>query len=198
MKMYRYALLILLLFMQLQAKEYFAYNCSDDYRFVAEVSTEEAWLFLPNQMVKLGKRGKGYGSKQLFFTYIGWDANLSIGKKRYQCKNDGIEARWERAKFEGVAFRAIGNEPGWSLEIYDDSKILFHTNHGKDTTLFTVEEKYSNITSTEYKLRSKENTFYVRIEGRKCFDTMLERSYESTVYLNFDGHELRGCGKALY
>ena len=112
--------------------------------------------------------------------------------------NDGIAARFEKAKFEGVSFRAIGNEPGWTLEFLSDKEVLLITNLGQDKTLFTVEEHYEAKNSTEYKLRSKHNSLYVRIEKRLCFDTMVEGSYESTVYLNFDGHELRGCGKALY
>ncbi len=104
----------------------------------------------------------------------------------------------EKHTLQGATFRAIGNEPSWVLELFSDTKVLLHTNLGQNTIEFRVEEKHSNITSREYKMHSPHNTLFLRIEERRCFDSMSQNSYESTVYLNFDGHELRGCGKALY
>ncbi len=112
--------------------------------------------------------------------------------------NDGIAATFERAKLNGVAFRAIGNEPGWILEISSDKEVLFLTNLGQDKTYFEVIDKFSEHDSTEYKMRSKQNFLLVRIEKRRCQDTMVDRVYESTVYINFDGVYMKGCGKALF
>ena len=113
-------------------------------------------------------------------------------------ENDGITATFEKAKLDGVAFRAIGNEPSWILEIISDYKVVLITNHGENRTVFKVIEKYSDAVSMEYKLFSKHNTMYVRIENRVCQDTMVKRTYRSTVYINFDGVNLQGCGKSLY
>ena len=112
--------------------------------------------------------------------------------------NDGITAAFERARSEGVLFRAIGNEPGWILEISSDKEVLFLTNLGQDKTHFEVIDKFSEYDSTEYKMRSKQNFLLVRIEKRRCQDTMVDRVYESTVYINFDGVYMKGCGKALF
>jgi len=38
---------------------------------------------------------------------------------------------WQQAKLRGVSFRAIGQEPGWLLEITDSSEILLVTDYGK-------------------------------------------------------------------
>ena len=113
-------------------------------------------------------------------------------------ENDGIAATFERAKHNGVAFRAIGNEPGWILEITSDKEVLFLTNLGQDRTHFEVIEKFSDYNSTEYEMRSQYNVLYIRIENRRCQDTMVDRVYESTVYINFDGVNMTGCGKALF
>ena len=37
---------------------------------------------------------------------------------------------WHEAKLRGVLFRAIGQEPGWLLEITDGSEILLVTGYG--------------------------------------------------------------------
>ncbi len=132
------------------------------------------------------------------FSLFSAEADLSVTQNRYHCKNDGIAATFECAKFEGVSFRAIGNEPGWILNIMPDNKVAFITNHGKVKTYFKVEKQFSEKNATEFILRSKNNLLYLRIENRVCRDSMTDRSYESSVYLNFDGHELRGCGQSLF
>lgn len=97
-----------------------------------------------------------------------------------------------------VAFRAMGNEPGWILEITSDKEVLFITDLGQDKTHFEVKKKFLDDSSTEYEMHSNYNVLHVRIEKRRCKDTMADRVYESTVYINFDGVNLKGCGNALY
>ena len=183
-------------------KRVFVYNCSDNYTFVAEVQKDEAWLFLPSKTVKATQHksasGVKYSVDNIVYRSKGYEATLDVGKKRYRCKNDGIAATFERAKLNGVAFRAIGNEPGWILEITSDKQVLFLTNLGQDKTYFEVIEKFSDYSSTEYEMHSNNNIMHVRIENSRCRDTMVDRVYESTVYINFDGVNMKGCGKALF
>lgn len=190
------------LFAEGEEKSVFAYNCSDNYHFVAEIQEETAWLFLPAKTVEAKREESASGLKYRVDDIVYWskgaEAALEIGKKKYRCKNDGIAATFERAKLNGVAFRAIGNEPGWILEITSDKEVWFLTNLGQDKTHFEVTESFSDYSSTEYKMYSKNNTLHVRIENQRCQDTMVERVYESTVYINFDGVNMKGCGKALY
>lgn len=102
------------------------------------------------------------------------------------------------AKEKDAVFQAVGNEPGWVLEIINDKKVLFLTNGGEGKTYFEITEKLSDHSSTEYKAHSENNLLYIRIENRRCQDTMVEKAYESTVYINFDGVNMKGCGKALF
>ncbi len=101
-------------------------------------------------------------------------------------------------KENGLLFQAVGNEPGWVLEIISDKKVLFLTNGGESKTHFEITEKFSDYGSTEYKMRSENNVLHLRIENRRCKDTVVERVYESTVYINFDGVNMKGCGKTLF
>jgi len=71
------------------------------------------------------------------------------------------------------------------------------TNHGENLTAFKVTEKYLGYETIEYKMHSQNNIMFVRVEARLCYDQKRQRSYEHSVYINFDGYELRGCGKAL-
>ncbi|MEE8588764.1 MAG: MliC family protein [Sulfurimonadaceae bacterium] len=190
------------LFAEIKENSVFVYNCSDGYNFVVKVEQEEAWLFLPSKTVKAKKQksasGIKYNAGNVVYWGKGYEAILEVGKKTYRCKNDGIAATWERAKLNGVAFRAIGNEPGWILEITSDKEVSFLTNLGQDKTHFEIIEKFSDYNSTEYEMRSHNNLLHMRIENRPCQDTMVDRVYESTVYINFDGVNMKGCGKALF
>ena len=181
---------------------FFVYNCTDNFNFVVEIQKETAWLFLPSITVKAARQksasGLKYSVDNIVYWSKGYEATLDDGKEKYHCKNDGIAATFERAKHKGVAFRAIGNEPGWILEITSDKEVLFLTNLGQDRTHFEVIEKFSDYNSTEYEMRSQYNVLYIRIENRRCQDTMVDRVYESTVYINFDGVNMTGCGKALF
>ncbi len=187
---------------EIKENNFFVYNCSDDYHFVVELQKGEAWLFLPTGTVKAMQQqsasGVKYSVDNIVYWSKGYEATLDVGKKRYRCKNDGIAATFERAKLSGVAFRAIGNEPGWILEITSDKQVLFLTNLGQDKTYFEVIEKFSDYSSTEYEMHSNNNVMHVRIENSRCRDTMVDRVYESTVYINFDGVNMKGCGKALF
>lgn len=42
----------------------------------------------------------------------------------------GSERGWEEAKRRGVDFRAVGDEPGWWLEIERGERIEFVTDYG--------------------------------------------------------------------
>ena len=199
-------LLILFLSLTLSAKvlnsNIFVYHCENDYDFVAEINKNEAWLFLPSKTVKAKQVSSVEGSKyrvnEILYWYKRDEARLKIGTKKFHCKNDSVAAAFEKAKFEGVAFRAIGNQPDWILEITADEKVVLITNHGESKIAFKVLEKFSDNVSTEYKLVSTYNTMYIRIENRVCNDTMVDRIYDSTVYINFDGVNMQGCGKSLF
>jgi len=198
--------LLLLISLSLSANEeksaVFVYNCNNNYNFVAELKNNEAWLFLPSKTVQVNKVESSsdvvYSSKKISYMHKGSKSTLTVDKKVYNCSNDAIAATFEKAKLSGVAFRAIGNEPGWILEMTLDKEVVLLTSLGTVRTNFTVVEKFSDGYSMEYKMKSTHNTLFVRIEKRACKDTMVDRTYESMVYINFDGVNMQGCGKALY
>ena len=47
---------------------------------------------------------------------------------------------WHKAKLRGVSFRAIGQEPGWLLEITTGTEILLVTDYGETRTAYQYAE----------------------------------------------------------
>ena len=104
---------------------------------------------------------------------------------------------WHKAKLRGVAFRAIGQEPGWLLEITNGEEIFLVTDYGKNKKSFPYvepeEDKAARKTVFPVDDRTK-----VLIEGKPCTDSMSGESFEVTVTVTQGAKTLRGCGRALF
>jgi uncharacterized membrane protein len=105
---------------------------------------------------------------------------------------------WHKAKLRGVAFRAVGQEPGWLLEITNGVEILLVTEYGSTRTSMPYVEPivYQEERRTQYVLVAY-NTI-VGIRGERCTDVMSGEVFEVTVTIKQTDRELQGCGRALF
>jgi len=104
---------------------------------------------------------------------------------------------WHKAKLRGVAFRAIGQEPGWLLEITNGEEILLVTDYGKNKKSYPYIEPREDKTARKTVFQVNDNTS-VLIEGNPCSDTMSGESFEVTVTVTQGEKTLKGCGRALF
>jgi len=109
-----------------------------------------------------------------------------------------IDDVWHQAKLRGVAFRAIGQEPGWLLEITNGEEILLVTDYGSTRTSMPYVEPvaYQEERRTQYVVGDYNTT--IEIRGEPCTDVMSGESFEVSVTLFLDNKELHGCGRALF
>jgi len=105
---------------------------------------------------------------------------------------------WHAAKLRGVAFRAIGQEPGWLLEMSTGDKILLVTDYGQTKTEYAYVEPEVFQAQRKSIFRVKPGEFTVTIEGIACTDTMNGEKFEVSVTVELNGKRLQGCGRALY
>jgi len=173
--------------------------------FYARIEGDQAWLFLPGKTVSLPPVMSGAGSKysdgKISFWNKGDEARLEIAPDKHRlCRNNRYLAIWEHAKLNGVDFRAVGNEPGWHLEISIGSKILFVSDYGQSRYEFDTPAPKSDAKKqmTTYRTGQSDHTLEISITGKSCQDTMRGDSFESTVTVTLDGRTYRGCGKALH
>jgi uncharacterized membrane protein len=105
---------------------------------------------------------------------------------------------WHKAKLRGVVFRAVGQEPGWLLEISNGVEILLVTEYGSTRTSMPYVEPivYQEERRTQYVLEAY-NTI-VEIRGERCTDVMSGEEFEVTVTIKQTDKELQGCGRALF
>jgi putative lipoprotein len=109
-----------------------------------------------------------------------------------------INSIWHEAKLRGVAFRAVGQEPGWLLEIIDRAEILLVLDYGESRKSYPFVEPvvYQEERMTRYII--DEGELIIEIRGQHCEDVMSGEQFEVSVTIIMPDRRLAGCGRALY
>ncbi len=107
-------------------------------------------------------------------------------------ENDPRQAIWERAKLDGADFRAVGNEPGWSLEIIAGNRILLITGYGASRIELPLPEP--DVDQTNRRTRWDAGELIVEVTGRPCRDSMSGEIFETEVSVHGRG---RCCAAAV-
>lgn len=105
---------------------------------------------------------------------------------------------WETARAHGVDFRAVGQEPGWLLDIHTADRMVLVWDYGEHR-LETArgEPAFPQEGVTRYEGRSGGHTLEVTIRRRPCHDGMSGQAYPARVDVVIDGRALNGCGRSL-
>jgi uncharacterized membrane protein len=109
-----------------------------------------------------------------------------------------IKNVWHKAKLRGVAFRAIGQEPGWLLEITNGIEILLVTDYGEHRTSYPYVEPIVHQEERRTEFITGDDGTIVEIRGVPCRDSMSGEEFEVSVTIKQTDRELQGCGRALF
>ena len=183
----------------------YVYECPDDFSFVARTETDRAWLFLPGTTLDLVQVQSASGTKYTNGSVSFWRNNNEAvieyeEIKHTGCKNNRARAIWEHAKLNGVDFRALGNEPGWYMEISNKRDILLVTDYGQQTYRFTsaIINSKPHERTTSYHAQSNGNSVEIVIKGMPCRDSMSGEAFSAAVTVLINNKRYMGCGKALH
>ena len=187
------------------APQTYVYECSDNYSFVARIEGEKAWLFLPKKTLRLphvpSASGAKYNDGQITFWSKGNEALIEDGQEtHHNCKNNRAKAIWEHAKLGGVDFRAVGNEPGWYLELKQGDSVVFVADYGQRRYKFATPTPMIDLQArvTTYRVQASEHELVIVITGQGCRDSMSGEPFETRVTVIFDDREYQGCGRPLH
>jgi putative lipoprotein len=185
----------------------FFFECNG-MEFTARHDPRGIFLFLPAGTLLLPETPAASGAKytdgRATFWSKGEEALLEVDGKAYpNCRNNRKQAVWEDAKLNGVDFRAVGNEPGWYLEIYDKGtpeKLDFIGDYGQAYYTFpsVQRETLGSPERTRYLARIGGHQLEVTLEKGPCRDSMSGEAFETTVTVKLDHRSYRGCGKPLH
>jgi putative lipoprotein len=105
---------------------------------------------------------------------------------------------WEQARAAGVDFRAVGSEPGWMLDIYQQDRIVLLWDYGQASAEFPLTEpSYPRNGAISYAARANGHVLSVTIRRFPCSDPMSGENFPASVEAVIDGRTLSGCGRSV-
>lgn len=114
------------------------------------------------------------------------------------CAERRAESLREDARLRGVVYRALGNEPGWTLEVGPGSTLDWITNYGQERHRFdgAIEQSAAAAGARSYTAGNAGETIRVTVATAPCTDDA-GVPYELTATIDFAGGTLRGCAVQL-
>lgn len=191
-------------FESISTDQVFAYNCADTLEFSAHVTPDSTWLFLADTTVKVLPVEAGSGARYEGNKYIYWskgdEAILQKPKGSFTtCQSNTKEKAWAAAQIRDVDFRALGQEPGWFIELKEGGKTQYVGNYGKDSIMVATPDPQVDKESqrTVYRLQTDEQTLELIITNRPCTDSMSGHKFPQTASVTIGDETYQGCGRYL-
>jgi len=177
------------------------YECTG-LEFIARRGPGEMAVWMEDRYVVLSRvrsaSGEKYQEGDIFIWAKGDEILVEVGTRRYtDCRLNPARAPWEDARRRGVDFRAVGNEPGWHLELRADQHLLFISDYGATRVLLKNPTRTIQGGQVRYHARSPGDELTLVISDIPCTDTMQGGQYPATVEVEHNGKFYQGCGMAL-
>jgi len=183
------------------ATQTYVFVCDNQTTNTVRASATEAWVFRPGETLRLpsvpGEVAGSYSDGNFMLLIEGQTARLgAVAAGPVSCRNDRRRAIWEKAKLDGADFRAVGNEPGWHLEIREQSRIVLVADYGASRVELPLPEPVTDTATRTTRWDAGE--LLLEVTGRPCRDSMSGERFEAEVRVTWQGRTLRGCGRALH
>jgi len=143
--------------------------------------------------------GAKYADAVATFWIKGSTATLERqGTAPVQCKERRAASLREDARVRGVVYRAMGNEPGWVLEVGPAARLSWITNFGSETHAYDTSQESAESGGPGRVFTAGEGDQAIRITVRpeRCVDDG-EVEFDHSATVEFGGSTLRGCGTRL-
>jgi membrane-bound inhibitor of C-type lysozyme len=183
----------------------YAWQCTDGQEFLMRNLLRERAITLGLQdgehrleqtISASGVRYADAGENMVFWTK-GDTATLErVGSAAVRCQERRAESLREDARLRGVIYRALGNEPGWTLEIGPQTRLDWVTNYGAERHVFVESSAVVTPDGISYTATQHSNSIKVTIRAERCVDDG-DVAYDYTALVEFRGTTLRGCASKL-
>jgi len=106
---------------------------------------------------------------------------------------------WDAATARGVAFRAVGNEPGWYVEVDGGATSALHAtlDYGDRKVEVPDADALDGDASGYHGTATDGSIVVLRIQRGVCSDGMSDHNYETSVTFDVGDMTYRGCGRFL-
>lgn len=160
-------------------------------------------LTLPGRTVELGAAGDNrYARNQIALETAPAGEppamTVRIGLDEHRCTPKEWGGPWADAAARGAEFRAVGQEPGWAVEVVPDGELTAVLDYGETRlTLPAPEVTPLDGGARGYQAERDGVVVQVVIEPLICFDVMSGQVYPETVALAYAGRRYTGCGMGI-
>lgn len=104
---------------------------------------------------------------------------------------------WQEAADRGIDFRAVGQEPGWFLEIDKEKQLRVVYDYAEHELIAPVPSATVKGSSTVYDTIAGTQHLNIAIDTSPCNDAMSGEAFPKSVAVTIGGRTLHGCGKDL-
>jgi uncharacterized membrane protein len=104
---------------------------------------------------------------------------------------------WKNAGRSGIDFRAVGQEPGWFVEIDDEHLIHLVYDYAERELTTSAPSKTIESDRTIFTGEAGDRVVTVEIREKPCSDVMSGEPYPFTVTVTVDDRTLDGCGRMV-
>lgn len=180
----------------------YVYACRDGYTFAVDVAGDSATLELVTREQTLHRvpaaSGARYEAGDLVFWAQGAEAMLDAGPGQHRdCHAARAESPWDKARLLGIELRALGQEPGWIVDVHPDRWIRYLGDYGETRLAFPPAPPRRDSASITYSAEAGDHALEIVFRRTPCRDVMSGQPFEYTVSLRVAGRMLDGCGRRL-
>jgi uncharacterized membrane protein len=130
------------------------------------------------------------------FTRDGDHATLALAGESHACTLTDTVSPWNSAATRGVTFRAVGNEPGWWVEISGGTRPALHAALDYGDRLIDAPELVA--TRGRFSGHASDGAVVLlTVERGECRDAMSGAAFEASATLAAGSQVYRGCGAFL-
>ena len=104
---------------------------------------------------------------------------------------------WQEAGDRGVDFRAVGQEPGWFLEIDNDKQIRVVYDYAEHQMVAPVPAPASKGNALVYDMMVDSRRLRITIDDTPCNDVMSGEAFPRSVSVAIGTRMLHGCGRNI-
>jgi heat shock protein HslJ/membrane-bound inhibitor of C-type lysozyme len=177
------------------------YACPDGVRFSIRPVGDSVVVSLPERMDTLPRveaaSGAKYAAGGVVFWSKGEEASLEAGGASHTgCRGRAAGDPWEEAALMGVEFRAVGQEPGWALDLAEGRWIRYVGDYGA-TRVYAASPRQARGAAegtVVYDAEPEGRALRVEIRQAPCRDVMSGQSFTHAVTVRLDTSTVKGCG----
>jgi putative lipoprotein len=153
-------------------------------------------LVLPQAMAASGARYADAQGNE--FWNKGDRATLKLDGARLDCELTDQVSAWGEARSRGVAFRGLGTEPFWSLEVDRGERPAIRLALDMGQRPLRVAQAHALTDGEGYAgVASDGSAVVLRIVRAECSDGMSDLLYPARIELQVGGEAFHGCGGFL-